>query len=475
MNKTVFVITFFLFIGAYVFAQLSTPHIISSDMILQHGKNIPIWGNAKPNEKIRVEFGRQTIRTKADKEGNWRVDLKPLAATKTPQKMIIKGEKEVLVYENILVGEVWLCSGQSNMEYRMRLNKNFAKPLVGEDIAEKELEKPANEMIRVFISPRNMVEENSWSVADGNSLANASAPGYFFIKELQEKLDVPVGFITAAVGGTRVETWIPKYAFENSEIFKDEFKRNGRIENIGPSERYEKQIKTIIPFAIKGVIWYQGESNCGISDRRYVEKYKLLVDTWRDLFESDELPFYSVLLAPHIYSDRMHRHTRLPVTAEELAIFREQQIKTVDIIPNTEYVNISDLVDDLKDIHPSYKWEVGWRLAKVALYKDYGMKNIIWSGPRVKEKEIVDNKIVLTFDHVGEGLQTINNKRVTWFEIADESGVYRHAIADIIDGNRVVVYHPEIEKPQKVRFGWHETAMPNLINSMDLPAVQFEK
>lgn len=337
---------------------------------------------ATPNERIKVTFCDQSISTRAGAGGRWEVELHPMKADKSPKQMIIKGKKTSIVYENILVGEVWLCSGQSNMEYRMKLIPQFAPPAKGEDLAALELEKPANPMMRVFISDQKH-SWSSWKVADGKSLANVSVVGYFLGKNIQKKLDVPVGIIMAAVGGTRIETWTSKEAYRNSSVFVSQLAATGRISGLGPGERYEKLIVSLLPFAVKGFIWYQGESNCGIGDRTYVEKYKILVESWRKAFKNEDAPFYSVLLAPHIYSDRIHRNTSKAVTAEELPLFREQQLKTLSVVPNTDIIVISDLVDDLRDIHPSYKRKVGERLARVALAKDYGSTEIIWSGPRV--------------------------------------------------------------------------------------------
>ena len=281
---------------------------------------------------------------------------------------------------------------------------------------------------------------------------------------IQEKLDLPVGIIWVAVGGTRIETWTSKEAYRNSPVFSPQLEASGRIDGLSPGERYEKLIVPFLPFAVKGFLWYQGENNCGMGDRAYVEKYKILVNSWRKAFRNENAPFYSVLLAPHIYSDRIHRNTSRPVTAEELPLFRDQQLKTLSVVSNTDIITISDLVDDLRDIHPSYKWEVGARLARVALAKDYGHTEIVWSGPRVKEATLIADSIVLSFGHVAAGLKTNNKKRLEWFEIAGSDGVFHPAVADIKDKDKVVVYHPEIKRPVKVRFGWHETAIPNLVN-----------
>lgn len=462
-----------LFTTVLSFAQLATPQILSSNMVLQRGQVVPVWGTASPNERVTVVFAKQKTTVKADAQGKWTARLQPLEANKNPQQLLIKGKKTNLVYDNVLVGEVWLCSGQSNMEYRMSLNPAFALPAKGKDLAAEELKKPANNLIRVYNTKRD-TSANSWKVADGESLVSTAAAGYFFGKSLLQKLDVPVGIITSAVGGTRIEAWTTKEAYDGSPRFAGQLKANdGKIDGFRPGNWYSSMIAPLVPFAIKGFLWYQGESNCGISDRQYAEKFEVLAKSWRKAFEVENAPVYYVLLAPHIYSDRMHRGSTYPVTAEGLPLFWAQQVKAATLVPYSEYVVVSDLVDNLKDIHPSYKWEVGGRLARVALAKTYGLTDTIWSGPRVRETVLSADSIVIRFDHVGEGLKTNDGKRLVWFELAAKDGLFRPALAELRGKDNLIVYHPEMKNPVSVRFGWHETAIPNLVNAAGLPATPF--
>lgn len=351
----------------------------------------------------------------------------------------------------------------------MKRIPEFVPPTKGADIATLELQKPANELIRVFISSRDAADA-VWRIADSESLAHVTAVGYFFGKGIQQKLDVPIGIISAAIGGTRVEAWTLPEAYQQSPLFSSELKLKGRIDGIGPGEWYKKIIAPLVPFSVKGFLWYQGENNVAIRDRKYAEKYALLVDAWRKAFHLPDAPFYSVLLAPHIYSDRLHKTTA--VTAEELPLFRRQQIKALSMIPNTDIVVATDLVDNVSDIHPPNKWDVGARLARLALAKSYGM-DTLWSGPRMNSIEMVADSVVISFNYYGQGLKTNDGKRLNWFEIADKSGVYHPALADIQGKDKVVVYHYEIKKPVAVRFGWHEIAAPNLVNSEGIPALPF--
>lgn len=457
--------------GATAFAKLATSPVISSDMVLQREKPVHIWGTAEAGERISVSFGKLRLKTKADVQGHWMVTLQPMKANATPQNLIIRGKKESLIYNNVVVGEVWIAAGQSNMQYSMKRHKAFKAPVKGNDWSVEEMKKPQNPMIRVYTSLRK--DQKTWAEASGESLPNVSTVGYYFIKNIQDSLKIPVGIITVALGGTRIETWTPRKAYEQSSVFAQEIKEKGKIDGWGVGEWYERLLKPVVPYTIRGFLWYQGESNCGVDELRYVEKFQVMSSWWRRVFLDPSLPFYYVLLAPHIYSDRMHRGGKHPVTAEKLPEFREQQKKIRDVVGNTEYISIMDLVDNLRDIHPSYKWYVGQRLARIALHKNYGYDKILYHGPELNHVISNGKSLDLYFDYVGKGLQTSNNRRLEWFEVAGRDGVFHPAIADIKDKNRVNVSCPFVSDPMFVRMGWHETAEPNLVNSEGLTAISF--
>lgn len=307
--------------GTIARAQPLVPQILSSNMVLQRDKPVPVWGTAAPNERIEVAFGEQKHTVRADREGHWSVELAPLTASATPRTMTLRGRRETVVLENIVVGEVWLCSGQSNMQYAMRRGPGLVPPAKGDDLAALELEKPANDLIRVFVMTRGRNQTPpQWQVADGQSLANVSAAGYFFGRTIQQELGVPVGIITSAVGGTRIEPWTPMSAYEQSPLFAPQLAAGGgQIDGAEPGTLYESLIAPLAPYALRGVLWYQGESNASQRDRQYATKYEAMVSSWREAFRAADAPFYSVLIGPHIYSDRLHRGSA--VTAEELPIF----------------------------------------------------------------------------------------------------------------------------------------------------------
>ena len=452
------------------FAKLATSPVISSNMVLQREKPVHIWGTADAGERVSVSFGKQKVKAKADADGKWIATLRPMKATAIPQNLVIKGKKESLVYNNVVVGEVWIAAGQSNMQYSMRRHKAFKAPAKGKDWSIEEMAKPQNPMIRVYTSLRE--DQKTWAEASGESLPDVSTVGYYFIKNIQDSLKIPVGIITVALGGTRIETWTPREAYEQSAVFAKEIKEKGTINGSGVGEWYDKLLSPVIPYSIRGFLWYQGENNCGVGDTRYVKKFKVMTDWWRSVFMDKSLPFYYVLLAPHIYSDRKHKGGKFQ-TAEALPMFREQQKECRKQVENTEYISIFDMVDNLRDIHPSYKWFVGQRLARIALHKNYSYDKILYRGPELRRVVKNGKNLELYFDNVGEGLQTFNRRRIEWIEIAGKDGVFHPALADIRDKDRVEVYCNMVSAPEYVRLGWHEVAEPNLVNSEGLTVIPF--
>lgn len=455
------------------FAKLATTPIISSDMVLQREKPVHIWGTADAGERVTVSFGKQKVKTKADAMGKWFITLQPMKADAHPQNLVIKGKKESLIYNNVVVGEVWIAAGQSNMQYSMKRHKSFVAPAKGKDLSIEEMKKPQNPMIRVYTSLRT--HQKTWAEASGESLPDVSTVGYYFIRNIQDSLKIPVGIITVALGGTRIEAWTPKEAYEQSPVFSKELKETGKISGWGVGAWYKSLMLPVIPYTIRGFLWYQGENNCGIEDGRYAQKFKVMTDWWKLQFKDKSLPFYYVLLAPHIYSDRLHKGGR-PLTAEALPQFREQQKLARNLVENSEYITIFDLVDNLRDIHPSYKWFVGQRLARIALHRNYGYDQILYQGPELERvtRSADGKKLELKFAHAGEGLRTCDgHRRLEWFEVAGKDGIFHPALADIHDKNQVSVFCREVKEPEFVRLGWHEVAEPNLVNSEGLTVIPF--
>ena len=454
-------------------AQIRLPKVIGNNMVLQQNKPVAIWGYAEPSSTIKVSFGKQSLKTSSDDKGKWEVQLKPMKASKEPQKMIIKSAKNQVVLDNILVGEVWLASGQSNMEYVMQRNRNYLKPKNGEDIQMQEVEKANLPPMRILYVRKDLKTDTlpsaGWKTIDKESIASLSAPAYFFGKTLIDSLNVPVGIISTSWGGTMIETWIPEQAFLDSPVFKDQVK-NHSLHNTDMGRRFEHMVREMIPYTLKGFIWYQGESNltAGHFDE-YVEMQKILVNTWRSLWGEATLPFYYVQIAPYVYSQR--RGDLYVNTWEALPRFWEKQTECMQI-PYSGMVVTTDLVDEVKDIHPPYKWEVGRRLALWALTHDYGRKNLVYSGPKYQSMQVDGNKAVLSFESVGSGLTTNDGKALNWFQIAGKDNRFYNASA-VIEGDKVIVTSDRVAQPVKVRFAWDEIAKPNFCNKEGLPAIPF--
>ena len=455
-------------LSALSFAQVKLPKVIANNMVLQRNQPVPIWGWAKPNEAVSVSFKGQQKSATANAEGYWKVMLFPLSASNDPAEMVIKSSNAIIL-KNILVGEVWLVSGQSNMEYPIK--HNYAKPQRSVDSTTFELtaKYPEIRLFRVEKVLSDTLTTTGWNeCTDPNTIGKFSAIGYYFAKNLNRELNVPIGILQAAWGGTRIEPWTTQEMYANLPAFKEFFdKKPVLISGVNSGRHYESMVKPLAPFALKGVLWYQGESNAMINDDMfYADKMQALIEGWRKAWGT-EMSFYSVGLAPYYYTKRKDA---IPHTSETLAKFWEAQKESLKI-PNTDMVWTTDLVDNLADIHPPYKWVVAKRLSDLALTRDYKQKGLTVYGPTFKSMKIKKDKVYLTFSHA-DGLKSVDGKALNWFTIANANGVFEPATAKI-EGNKIVVTNSKINTPTQVRFAWHEEAQPNLVNSSGLPAVPF--
>lgn len=467
---------FFSIITFITVAQVKMPAIFSDNMILQRRYATPIWGKASPGEKVSVSFAGQKLQTQADSAGNWKVALTSLKASFEPNELIVSASNNITL-KNILVGDVWLCTGQSNMEYPIdRKWKKYAGPKKGNDVAEEEFVKAGKpDGIRYLYVERTLskipeLPTKGWANGNDTILKYVSAIGYFFAKEIYEETNVPIGIISSSWGGTRIEQWTPDWAYQQSKIFKDSVTSpNYKIDGMHPGQMYKGMIEPLIPFSIKGILWYQGESNCMIEDQAtYSEKYKIFAGAWRNLFKDNELPIYTVQISPFLYTSRKDPKKH---SAGLLPKFWEAQAKC-QATPNTEMAVTTDLVDNLSEIHPSYKWIVGHRLALTALAKSYGKVSVVYSGPVYRSAKRKKESMELSFSNTGSGLSSRDDKPLTWFTIAGKDGKFVQASA-IIEGNKLSVLSPAVKRPKYVRFAWDETAQPNFINKEGLPALPF--
>ena len=447
-------------------ATISLPKVIGSNMVLQRNSPDAIWGNAAAGEKVTVKFGKQTKETIADSTGKWMVHLDAMPASFKPEQMIISGSNRI-VLDNILVGEVWLCSGQSNMEYTMTKSAKFAHAKNSTGLDSAALKNENNESIRLFLVKRDLTKPDGgginkgWNAAAGAPLGAFSAAGYYFAKNLYQQLHVPIGMIASSVSGSAIEPWL-------SGTVKSDSNNLHSIDTTQPGKFYNGMIKPLAPFALKGFLWYQGETNCFLKETaNYTYKFKQLIGSWRKLWKNEGASFYFVEIAPFNYSKSKGK---LLLDEQSLPEFREAQAAALDL-PHAGIVISTDLVDNLEDIHPTYKWEIGNRLALLALARDY-KKNLVYSGPVFSKMEINGNNIALHFIHAGKGLMSKDGQPLNWFTIAGVDGNFVPARA-VIRGNKVIVSAASVTAPSNVRFAWSEAAQPNLFNKDGLPAMPF--
>lgn len=416
------------------FADVKLPAVLGSHMVLQRDQPLPVWGWAEKGEEVTVTFAGQTKTATADDKGNWKVTLDAVKANAMPQSLTVKG-KNTVDLTDILVGDVWIGSGQSNMEW----------PLTATQKSKEAIEAANHPNIRLFHVPKVQVKEPAqdvkaaWVACDPKTVGNFSAVLYYFGVRLQKDVNVPMGLINSSWGGSPIEPWT--------------------VTDKGSGGMHNGMIAPLQPFAIKGVTWYQGESNVG-QGMAYRDKKEALINGWRKTWGKD-MPFYFVQIAP--FSG--YGPGALPPLWEAQTACLQ--------IPNTGMAVTTDLVDNIKDIHPQNKLDVGNRLALWALAKTYGKKDLVYSGPIYKGMTVADNKVKIEFTHVGGGLKSRDDKPLSSFEIAGEDGKYVAAEA-IIQGDAVVVSSKDVAKPLHVRFGWSNVANPNLSNKDGLPASPFQ-
>jgi Domain of unknown function (DUF303). len=453
-------------------AQLLLPKILGNNMVLQRNKPVPLWGKANAGDDIAIQFNHQSKTTKADGQGNWKLTLDAMEASSDPEKLTITNGKQTITLNNILVGEVWICSGQSNMEYPMRRNDKVTVPAGVTNWPVNEVQTAHNSNIRIFLVDRKKMKPDSthagWSIAEDSALKSFSAVGYFFAKELYSRLKVPVGVISSAIPGSRIEPWMPKEAFTALPFFNSQPDSIHKIDG-EPGKFYATMIEPLEPFAIKGFLWYQGESNCFLNERiQYTYKMQALINWWRKAWGSN-LPFYYVQIAPYAYSKT--KDSTKQYTTESLPEFWEAQTTALKI-PSTGMIATTDLNFDLDNLHPHFKWEVGRRLALCALGKAYGHRDLVPMGPIYTGMKIQGDKIILDFNYTGNGLISKDGKPLGNFEIAGADGKFIPAKAEI-KNDEIIVSAETVAQPVAARFGWNEGAHPNLYNSDGLPALPF--
>ena len=461
--------------------ELKLAAIFGDNMVLQQQQRVPVWGWSTPGAAVKVYFNGQTKQTHADANGHWLVRLAKLKACAEPQSLVVESG-ETKTFTNILVGEVWLASGQSNMEKPIGKQPG-QKPTLN---AEAELGAANYPQIRIFKVEKNLAATPradldkfiGWQLCSSNSLdeTHFSAAAYFFGREIHTNLNVPVGLVESSWGGTRIEPWTPPVGFESVSSqakFAQTILATNKLANTRPMAIYNAMIAPLAGFAMRGALWYQGESNLMGTNASndyldYADKMRALVGGWRQVWDEGNFPFYFVQIAPFKYYGGKVPRVNSP---EMLAEFWTLQSHAVERIKNTGMVVTTDLVDNLDDIHPRDKASVGHRLALLALNKTYG-ENVACSGPTYRKMKIVGDHIALSFDHSAGGLVSKDNQPLTWFTIADADKKFVPGEAKIV-GDTVEVSAAGISKPAAVRFAWAETAQPNFYNRAGLPAEPF--
>ena len=492
-------------------ADVRLPLVFGDHMVLQRDQKVPVWGWADEGEKVTVEFAGQKVETTAQ-GGKWSVSLAALKASSAGAKLVVSGKNRV-EFQDVVVGEVWLCSGQSNMEWAVSQSKD----------AQKEIAAANNPRIRHFKVPHVTAAEaqtevktsGGWQATTPQSVGGFTAVGYYFAREIQKDLDVPIGLLGCNWGGTKIEPWTPPVGFKQVPALKEiadnlanlpartprmvpemapavdakgapvldkagkpvlkpvmgkdgrpklrpELDKDGKpvvqINNQSAMAIYNAMLHPLIPYAIRGALWYQGESNNG-EGMLYFEKKKALIGGWRTLWQQGDFPFYFVQLAPYRYG-----------RPEALPGIWEAQTASLSI-PNTGMAVTTD-ISTVGNIHPPDKQEVGRRLALWAMAKTYGKENLAFASPLFDAAKFDGGKAVVSFKHAEGGLKARDGQPLNWFALAGEDKKFVSAKAEVV-GNTVVVTAEGVAKPVAVRFGWHELAEPNLASATGLPVSPF--
>ncbi len=449
-------------------AKVKLPAIVSSNMVLQRNTTVKLWGWASANEKIVIKttWLKKEINITADREGNWDTEVETTLST-TPQTITISSKESYIELDNVVFGEVWLCSGQSNMF--QSLKGYSGQPTFGSN---RTIATSANPDLRLFTVHKkgsklpisNVDLYSGWDQANPNNVSNFSAVAYFFGKQLQEILDVPVGLIHTSWGGSMVQAWMSKDVLQDFEQIAIEDIDISKKTNHIPTALFNAMIYPLIPYTIKGVLWYQGESN-RLEPVYYKKLFPAMVKDWRAKWGIGDFPFYYVQIAPYLYGDN-----NVFQEVENTAFLREAQLGCLDIIPNSGMVVTLD-IGDRKSIHPPKKEEVANRLLYNALNQTYEYSAIDHAGPILESEEVKDNGIFLKFKNAEKGLYCFDT--LEGFEIAGDDKVFYPAKAKIIKGKKVFVQSDKVVNPVAVRYAWRNWVVGTLYDTNLLPASSF--
>ena len=516
MNYTLIPLACLLALATTLFADVKVSNVFADNMVLQREMKIPVWGRADAGEKVTVHFNGQNVAVTTPGDGKWRVDLAPMIASTEPLVMTVQG-KNAITIKNVLIGDVWICSGQSNMGFT--LDKDI--------LATTEIPSSANPMIRIVLAewqssdtPLEAVKYRStWTVASPADSGRFTAIGYWFAKEIQKSTGVPIGLLAAYKGGSPASAWLTKEFLtaneggreiwenyqealkefpEKNATYQQELKQwQEKAKGLSVEERaqikrpnmpygptdpnhpcglFYGSVSPYLPFAIKGVLWYQGESEACSPMKNalnYGALFADLIRCWRKEWNQENLPFLFVQLAPYRVMSPVPEDSPLPRV-------REGQAKALSL-PNTGMAVTLDVGDE-KDIHPKDKKPVGERLAQWAKATVYGMK-VVPSGPLFDKMEVKGDKLVVTFRHAGNGLTAqdltlvgghkLGKDKLQGFAICGADQKFVWADAKITAPNQVTVSSAEVKSPVAVRYAWASFPLCNLSNKDSFPAAAF--
>lgn len=467
------IITFIFFLSAAfgLKAQVKLPSLFTDNMVLQQQAQVPVWGWAKEGSSVNVttSWDGKTYSAKTDRTGRWTVRVSTPSAGGPYEVTISDGSTGPVKLNNVLVGEVWLCTGQSNME--MPLKGFKGQPIIGSNDA---ILKSRNKNLRIYTVPRSSQkepQENSkpspWKVAGPETVANFSATGYFFGRLLNEMLDVPVGLINVSYGGSTAEAWMDPEVLKSFPEIKVPGKNDSiKVVNRTPTTLFNGMLHPVIGYGIKGCIWYQGESNYERPDQ-YELLFPAMVKRWRSLWSQGDFPFYYVQIAPYNYSQLPPYNYGGKFNS---AYLRDAQRKSASKIPNSAMAVVMDIGEE-NSIHPAHKEEGGKRLALLALAKTYGMQGFGFASPEYESMSIAGSVAVLKFANAANGLSSFG-KDLSCFEIAGKDKNFYPAKA-AINGSSVSVSSPIVKEPVAVRYAFKDFVAGDLFGTDGLPVASF--
>jgi len=466
MNK--FLSTIFLLLFLNINSQdLKLPSIFGDNMILQQNSSAPVWGWSKKDKDvtINVSWNDKLYSTKSNSEGKWMINI-DTPEYGGPYQFSVSSIKQTVTFKNVLIGEVWIASGQSNME--MPLNGFNKEPVFGSlDM----IAKSTNSNIRLFTvekkTSKNPLENlnGKWLISNPKNTSTFSAVAYSYANYLNDVLGVPLGVINTPWGGTPAEAWTDEKTL-TTNFDKSEIKNHRNLPQHEPSNLFNAMINPLIPYKIKGVIWYQGEGNVARANN-YDKLMNKMIEGWRREWNQDAFSFYFVQLAPFKYGGN---------DKPDSAFLREAQLKTMLNTVNSGMVVTLDIGSE-HTIHPPEKILIGKRLAYWALAKDYKIEGISFSGPVYKSLDIKGDKVIVNFDYAERGVTSYNNPIIN-FEIAGSDRIFHSANARVIRGyggnrSKLEVSSNKVKEPVAVRYGWKNFLKGNLYNTQGLPASSF--